>query len=255
MLHHALFLRLMPHYKSIALLVWFCVLLAGEAWSQKQVETQHLLWARYYLRVKLNDTYQLRQEWEERAYWFPWRQHQWVSRTHVERKLAKGWQAGLGFTYFLQSLPHDPRVKGYTNQVELRPQLELGHRQALADRWALHHRYWGEFRFFEALKGGFAFGNVRLRYKAELRYTPRPRWTVRAFNEVHLNLGRQIVHNVFDQNRLGGSVQYLPWDHWGFELGYFNWFQQRRSGLDFYNRHIVRVTVHHLITFHPVKKS
>lgn len=54
--------------------------------AQKNVETQQ----RYSLKLKLNDHYQLRQEIEERAYWFPWRQHQFVSRTAAERKLGKG---------------------------------------------------------------------------------------------------------------------------------------------------------------------
>ena len=46
--------------------------------TKKNVDTQHLLWTRYYLKLKINDNYQIRQELEERTYWFPWRQHQFI---------------------------------------------------------------------------------------------------------------------------------------------------------------------------------
>ncbi|AVR45476.1 hypothetical protein C7S20_09455 [Christiangramia fulva] len=220
--------------------------------AQKKVETQHLLWTRYSLKVKLDDNYQIRQEIEERTYWFPWRQHQFLSRTFGERKLGKGWNGGLGFTYFLQSLPHDPEIKAFHNRTELRPQLELAYTQNVSEKISLHHRYWSDFRFFEQPNGSFKYGNNRSRYKFEIRYYPFQNLTLKAFDEILINIGGEIVQNVFDQNRYGASVQYMPIKNFGFELGYINWFQQQKSGVDFYNRHILRFTIHHTIDF---KKS
>ncbi|HZH70646.1 MAG TPA: DUF2490 domain-containing protein [Flavobacteriaceae bacterium] len=223
--------------------------------AQKNVDTQQLLWTRYYLKLKLNDNYQIRQEIEERAYWFPWRQHQFVSRTFAEGKLGKGWNAGIGFTYFLQSLPHDPEITDFTNQLELRPQLEIAYKQTISEKVILHHRYWSEFRFFEQPNGSFEYGNNRTRYKIEIRYSPIDKLILKAFDEIHINIGSKIVQNVFDQNRYGASVQYMPYENLGFELGYFNWYQQRKSGVDFYNRHIVRFTIHHTINFKKSKNQ
>lgn len=223
--------------------------------AQKSVETQHLLWTRYYIKLKLNDNYQIRQEIEERTYWFPWRQHQFVTRTFAERKLGKGWNAGLGFTYFLQSLPHDPEITISENRTELRPQLEIAYKQTISEKLTLHHRYWSEFRFFEQSNGSFQFGNNRTRYKLEIRYSPIEKLTLKAFDEIHINIGKKIVQNVFDQNRYGASIQYMPIENLGFELGYFNWFQERKSGVDFYNRHIVRFTIHHTINFKKSKNQ
>lgn len=220
--------------------------------AQKNVDTQHLLWTRYYLKIKLNDNYLINQELEERTYWFPWRQHQFFFRTLLERTLGKGWNAGIGFAYFEQSLPQDPTIKDYSNQSELRPQLELAYKQPISEEFILHHRYWSDFRFFEQPNGSFKYGNNRTRYKLELRYAPTEKLTLKAFDEIHINIGGQIVQNTFDQNRYGASVQYMPIENFGFELGYINWFQQRISGMDFYNRHIVRLTIHHTIDF---KKS
>jgi hypothetical protein len=241
--------------KSLAFIVIPIGLFSTNTNAQKNVDTQHLLWTRYYLKLKLNDEYQIRQEIEERTYWFPLRQHQFISRTFAERKLGKGWNTGLGFTYFIQSLPQNPEIKDFTNQLELRPQLEIAYKQTISEKLILHHRYWGEFRFFEQTNGSFDYGNNRTRYKLEIRYSPIPNLTLKAFDEIHINIGRKIVQNVFDQNRYGASLQYMPIESFGFELGYFNWYQQRKSGVDFYNRHIVRFTIHHTINLKKSKKQ
>ena len=221
--------------------------------AQKNVDNQHLLWTRYYLKIKLNDKYQIGQEVEERTYWFPWRQHQFISRTHLEKKLEKGWSVGTGFSYFLQALPQDPEITNYSNQVELRPQLELGYKQSISENLSITHRYWSEFRFFEQPNGSFEYGNNRTRYKIELRYTPNSKLSLIAFDEIFINMGGKIVQNVFDQNRLGASIQYMPNENFGFEWGYFNWYQQRKSGVDFYNRDIVRFTIHQTINLNKSK--
>lgn len=241
--------------KPLAVTFMVSILYVTTAVAQKNVDTQHLLWTRYSLKVKINDNYQIRQELEERGYWFPWRQHQFTSRTLAERTLGKGWNTGIGFTYLLQSLPHDPEIPVIENSTELRPQVEIAYRQSLSEKIILHHRYWTEFRFFEQSNGSFEFGNNRTRYKLELRYSPIPKLTLIAFDEIHINIGGKIVQNVFDQNRYGASVQYMPATNFGFELGYINWFQQRTSGVDFYNRHIVRFTIHHVIDLKNAKNS
>lgn len=242
------------HHKAstIALVIWVLLSFVHQGHTQKNTETQQLIWMRYSLRLKLNDTYQVRQELEERSYWFPLRQHQLVSRTLIDRKLGKGWNVGGGFAFFRQALPQNPDSEVLSSRNELRPQLELAFLQPLAENLGLHHRYWTEFRFFEQDDGSYDFGTNRTRYKLELRYVPVPKWTINAFDEIHLNLGGNSTNNIFDQNRYGASLQYMPGGNFGLELGYINWFQQRASATDFYQRHIVRITLHHTISF---KKS
>lgn len=137
--------------KPTCVIVLLFILYSINAVAQKNVETQHLIWTRYYLKLKLNDSYEIRQELEERTYWFPWRQHQFLSRTFADRKLGKSWNAGIGFTYLLQSLPQDPEITSYSNHLELRPQLEIAYKQAISEKITLYHRYWSEFRSFERL--------------------------------------------------------------------------------------------------------
>ncbi|MBC8769324.1 DUF2490 domain-containing protein [Arenibacter sp. BSSL-BM3] len=223
-------------------------------YSQKNVESQQLLWTRYNLKININDTYSLKQELEERTYWFPWRQHQFISRTQLDRKLGKGWNAGIGVASFLQSLPHDPEIPIAETKSELRPMLEIGYWSPISKKIGLHHRYWSEFRFFEQTNGSFDFANNRTRYKLELRYAATPQINFKAFDEILLNIGGEIVQNVFDQNRYGASIQYMPFDKLGFEVGYINWFQQQKSGVDLYNRHIIRLTIHQNINLKSHKK-
>ena len=73
--------------RKIYIVVFFIIFNHFELKAQKKIENQELLWLRYFLKINLNDSYKIRQEFEERTYWFPWRQHQLVSRTHLERKL------------------------------------------------------------------------------------------------------------------------------------------------------------------------
>jgi len=223
--------------------------------AQKNIDTQSLMWNRFFLKINANDNYQVLQELEERSYWFPWRQHQFVSRTQVVRSLGKGWTTSLGFTYFLQSLPHDQETSVTESLSELRPQIEFGSRQKVLNWFSINHRYRGELRFFEQSDGAIEFGNARMRYQLEFQFSPVKGLTLKVFDEIHFNIGSKIVLNVFDQNRVGASVQYQFMNALGLELGYFNWFQQRASGVDFFNRHIVRCTILYTINLPSTEKQ
>lgn len=237
-------------YKVIGFAVLFLVL--SKAHAQKNIENQQLLWLRYNLRLKLNDSYQITQEFDERNFTSPWRQHQFLARTRLERIFNTRWKAAVGFTVIEQSLPTNPEVKNYYNITELTPQFEVYNKQTLSSKFALEHRYWTDFRFFEQPNGSFEFNNLRARYRLELQYNVIENVTLKAFDEVFINAGGKIVNNVFDQNRVGGSIQYMPTKVMGLELGYFNAFQQRPSGVDFYNRNVIRFTIHHNVN---LKKS
>lgn len=216
-----------------------------KAIAQKNVETQHLLWTGYSLKLPIAADWKFKQEIENRQYWFPYNQHQFITRSHVERDSSDEFSTAAGFTYFRQSLPQDPYYKDLTVRTELRPQIEMLYKQALNPSLELTNRLWTEFRFFEQNNTRFRFENARLRYKLELQYNLTENWRLKLFNEILLNAGKNIVYNVFDQNRAGVSGIYELNNNVSLELGYFNWYQQRATGVDFYNRHIIRFTVHH----------
>ena len=232
-------------------LLWVLLLLvAGPMNSQKTIDTQQLVWLRYYLKIQLNNSFQLQQEVEERRFWSPWRQQQVITRTLVEVHLRKEWNAGMGMVYSLQSSPQDPEIHQVTNTAELRPLFELTFQQRLSEKIDLNHRFWSEFRFFEQTDGSFEYANNRTRYKLELNYKASSKTSLKVFDEILLNIGGT---NVFDQNRYGASAQYTPLKNLGLELGYINWFQERPSATDFYKRHIMRFTLHQTISLKKTK--
>lgn len=221
--------------------------------AQKNITNQSLLWVRYAPKFELKNNYSINVELEERTYDFPWRQHQFVARITTNRDFQKKYSLNLGFTYFLQSLPHDQESSVINNQLELRPHFGFTSKQDITNKFSLNHRYKVEFRFYEQENNSFRFQNIRFRYMLGLQYALSKKIILNTFDEIHLNVGNQIVKNVFDQNRIGFSALYKPTKNTGIELGYINWFQERSSGTDFYNRNIIRLTFHQQFNFNKKK--
>jgi hypothetical protein len=242
---------MMRNYVFLTLLALFTL----PVFSQKNIDHQSLVWTRYQLKLKIDDHWSASQELEERTFWFPWRQHQLVSRSMAQYQLGSGWNLGGGLTYFRQALPQDAHKEVTYTQPELRPFLEVGYKQSLSEKFNVQHRYWSEMRNFKPENEDFKYGNVRMRYKLEFQYQPTPKVTIKAYDEIFINFGENIVYNKFDQNRIGASVQYMPLKNLGFELGYINWYQQRPSGVDFYERNIVRFTIHQTFNLRTTKKQ
>ncbi len=60
-------------------------------------------------------------------------------------------------------------------------------------------------------------------------------------NEVHINLGKQIVNNYFDQNRFFVGLKYQIDDHSNLQFGYMNLFQQLAPGNKYRDFHTGRL--------------
>lgn len=64
-------------------------------------------------------------------------------------------------------------------------------------------------------------------------------------DEVHLNFGKEIIYNYFDQNRLFAGIGYQFSKSLNAQLGYMQVFQQREAGNHFFNTHTLRLFVFH----------
>ncbi len=73
------------------------------------------------------------------------------------------------------------------------------------------------------------------------------------YDEIMINGGKNIVKNTFDQNRIYGALQYGVNKNIALELGYLNSFQQRPSGVDYFDRDIIRFTFYHKINLQKKK--
>jgi hypothetical protein len=225
--------------------------------AQKKVENQQLIWYGYYNNLKFNENWNLNSEIQERQFYNPTAQHQLVFRSNLERKIFGDWKASVGMTLFLQN-PNTPNSESNLTVPELRPDVGFSNKQKLGFL-TINHRYKAEARFFhdvenDRLVGGYRFSNFRLRYQLGLDV---PIWKnekqqaliVKIKDEIMFNVGKKIVKNTFDQNRIYAAFNYKLNNSYAFELGYMNWFQQQKSGVDFYNRDILRLSIFHNIDF------
>lgn len=243
--------------------VW--VLFPVSSYSQsKNITTQNLAWFRYFNKLVLSETWLLNTQVEDRVYIFPWKQHQLLARTQVVYKVTSAVSVSQGFAYFLQS-PHDPHSTSNFTVPELRPYQEIILKNDLGKKTKLSHRYKLEERFFrnkdaeqEKLLPGYNF-YFRARYQVKLQYSlfnirENPLKLVLS-DELMVNFGKQIVHNSFDQNRFTIGLAYDFTKTFEGEIDYVNWFQQRQSGIDFYQRHIIRFTLYHSIDLRKKNKE
>lgn len=223
--------------------------------AQKNIEKQQLIWYGYYNTLKFNEKWSLLSEIQERQFYKPTAQHQLVFRSNLERKLTGNWNASAGITYFLQN-PNNPDSESNLTVPELRPDVGFNNKQKLSFI-TINHRYKAEARFFHdvennRLVGGYRFSNLRLRYQLGIdvplwKKEEQEKLVLKLRDEVMFNLGRKVVNNTFDQNRYYLGLNYKLNKSFAFEVGYMNWFQQLKTGKDFYDRDILRLSIFHTI--------
>lgn len=237
------------------LILVIILIIPGFLLAQKKIENQQLIWYGYYNNLKLNENWSLNSEIQERQFYNPTAQHQLVFRSNLERKVFADWKASVGMTLFFQN-PNTPNSESNLTVPELRPDIGFNNKQKLGFL-TINHRYKAEARFFHdvennRLVGGYRFSNFRFRYQLGLDI---PIWKnekqqtiiVKIKDEIMFNAGNKIVKNTFDQNRIYLAVNYKLNNSYAVELGYMNWFQQQKSGTDFYNRDILRLSIFHNI--------
>lgn len=237
--------------RKFLIFIFFSTFLFG----QKNVENQQLLWYGYYNKLQINKNWVLNSEVQERHFYQPLVQHQLVFRTYLDRRILDDINVSLGFVVFLQS-PNDPESESTLMVPELRTDFGFNAKKKYK-YFNVNQRFKVEARFFHQtenneLVGGYQFSNFRMRYQLGLdipliKKQDAEKLILKIKDEVMFNFGKNIVKNVFDQNRIYIGLNYPMNKNLAFEAGYLNWFQQRPSGTDFYNRDIIRFSVFHTI--------
>ena len=237
--------------RKFLIFIFFSTFLFG----QKNVENQQLLWYGYYNKLQINKNWVLNSEVQERHFYQPLVQHQLVFRTNLDRRILDDINVSLGFVVFLQS-PNDPESESTLMVPELRTDFGFNAKKKYK-YFNVNQRFKVEARFFHQtenneLVGGYQFSNFRMRYQLGLdipliKKQDAEKLILKIKDEVMFNFGKNIVKNVFDQNRIYIGLNYPMNKKLASEAGYLSWFQQRPSGTDFYNRDIIRFSVFHTI--------
>lgn len=229
--------------------------------TTKKVTTRPLAWYNYLNILQLSPKATITTQVGERQFLDNGHHYQIVAWSKFNYSLGSNWDAGIAFAY-VTSKTFNPASTSSLSVPELRPFEELNYKQKIS-RINIVHRYRLEERYIrktenDKLIDGYNF-NFRFRYQLTFEYNlykskdNNRAFSIRAGDEIILNAGKTITHNVFDQNRIFASLYYQPSKHVAMELGYMNAFQERSSGMDYYKSNIYRLSVFHTIRLYRSK--
>lgn len=227
------------------------LLTLNQGLAQRQVQDQSQFWARYQIKLKA-DRYTLRQDLDERVFWFPLRQHQFLLRTELNKLLKDEWNAISGLVYAIQSQPQDPTSEVIANQYEIRPYIGIAYTLGIAKNLSIQHRYLSELRYLKQ-ESTFKYAHHRARFRIDLKYQIMEHLALGIHDEIFINTGRNITFNYFDQNRIGSSLEFRPNSSFAIDLTYFHMFQQRSTPGEYYSRHITRLSISHQLNIKTTK--
>lgn len=231
----------------------FLFSLGIHAQTEKNVDKQSLVWARYYNQLELNKKWSVHTEIDNRIFINPVTQNTFVTRVQLRDKLTEKVEIGAGFAYFSVAT-QDPEVKTGFHIPEYRGQQDVTVRQSLG-KLNLTHRYQLEERFIHnasklMLEDGTTF-YLRFRYRiqGDFIFWKKDKQYLKGivYDEIMINGGNKIIKNTFDQNRVYTAVQLGVSPAVALELGYLNSFQERANGVDYFNRDIIRFSFIHKV--------
>jgi hypothetical protein len=108
----------------------------------------------------------------------------------------------------------------------------------------LEERYRHKILNDSTLASGYNF-NYKLRYNLfyEIPFSQKPdnKFSFVLNDEIHINFGKEIMYNYFDQNRFFAGLKFNTSKQDNIQLGYMNQFQQLASGNRYRNNHVIRL--------------
>jgi hypothetical protein len=221
------------------------------AQTQKNIDHQNLLWTRYYNQVEINPKWSIHSEFDNRVFLDSIVQNLFVIRVQGRHKISEQVELGAGIVYFSVAT-QVPEVNLGFNIPEYRLQQDLTWKKNWS-KIVLNQRFQIEERFFQNADGqGLTTGTTffwRFRYRLQGEYTfwrnEKRYLKAIVYDEIMINAGKNAVYNSFDQNRVYFGLQYGISSAVAVELGYMNSFQQRKTGVDYFDRNIIRLSIYH----------
>jgi hypothetical protein len=241
----------MKIFKLICLIGFLSPILSAQ--NIKKTDQQTLTWIRYYNIFPLSEKWAIHSEFDNRSFVNPIHENLFVIRSQARYRASKIMDFGGGFAYFNVNT-QNPNVDPDYSIPEYRAQQDLTFINDIA-KITFHNRFQIEERFIQKtdkneLLNEFSFA-YRFRYRLQSTFTiwEKEQRSIKGTisDEVMLNYGKDNRKNTFDQNRLYIALRYHFTPNLGLELGYLKNFQRRSSGIDFYDRDIIRFTVYHRI--------
>lgn len=233
------------------LLFFFLIGSTITAQTEKNIDHQNLLWTRYYNQLELNPKWSIHSEFDNRVFMNPWVQNLFVIRAHSRYKISDQVDIGAGLAFFSVATQH-PEIESNFNKPEYRVQQDVSWKQGF-NKITLNQRFQIEERFFQNFDrdgltaGTTFFWRFRYRIQGDYNFWKNEKQYLKAivYDELMINAGKEIIYNTFDQNRIYAGLQYGINSSLALEMGYLNSFQQRLTGIGYFDRNIIRFTIYH----------
>ena len=219
------------------------------AQQTKQTEHVNRIWVAYFNQTRLSNK------------WGMWTDLHLRTKENFVEDLSQS-IIRLGLTYYIKDNTKFTLGYAYVNDFpsdnhknisvpEHRPWQQLqwhtnyGKKRMM--QWIrLEERYKRKVLNDDALADGYSF-NFRVRYNIWYEIPLSKKGIVpNSFSfiindELHINLGKQVVNNYFDQNRLFLGLKYQTGEHSNLQVGYMNLFQQLAAGNKYRNINAIRL--------------
>lgn len=223
------------------------------AYGQKQTANIQQFWAAYFNQTRFSDK------------WGAWADIHLRTREDLFTDLSVGIMR-LGLTYYLNDDVKLTAGYAYVNHFPADNHANISmpeHRPWQQIQWhsrfprlrlmqwvRLEERFRHKIKDDDELADGYNF-NYRLRYNFFLALPlSRKAFAPKTFSfvlndEVHVNMGKEILYNYFDQNRFFAGFAYNVNKHDNLQVGYMNMFQQLAAGNRYRDIHVFRIFYFH----------
>lgn len=228
----------------------------------KQTSSETQLWSGYFNQARFSNKWGL---WAD-------------AHLRTKEDLFSNFSQGiirLGLTYYINDMTKLTAGYAYVNhfpsdnhknisQPEHRPWQQLQwhtrYTKLRSMQWIrLEERYRRKILHDDKLADGYLF-NFKLRYNFFLQGPLSKKGIVPGSfswilnDEVHVNFGKEIVYNYFDQNRFFVGIGYHTNSHDQLQMGYMNLFQQLAAGNKYRSLHVLRVFYFHNLDLRSKEK-
>jgi hypothetical protein len=212
----------------------------------KQIHEQGQVWLGYFNQTRLSDKFSLWLDLHARRTDLLDRWSTTIIRPGITVHLPHHINLTAGYAY----VSHYPAAGLSTVRPEHRPWQQISYMRRAKKlqtlQWLRFEQRFNRKVANDELQEGYNF-NYRLRYmftmliplKGDFIEPKTPFFILN--DEIHINAGKQITYNYFDQNRFFLGFGYQFTKHLNAQLGYMNLFQQLPAGNRFNNNHTIRL--------------
>ncbi|WP_439559266.1 DUF2490 domain-containing protein [Dyadobacter sp.] len=235
------------------------LLLSITATAQKQVNTHSGVWLGYFNQSRLTDKWGIWLDLHARRTDFLDRWATQIIRPGITYYANDHLRFTVGYAYArsypaagLQTVRPENRLWQQVLWTSRQKRLQT-------QQWIRVEERFNRKIANDQLQDGYNF-NFRFRYLLNLmvplnRDFIEPNTLFFAFNdEVHINAGKEITYNVFDQNRLFFGLGYQFTKGLNVQVGYMNQFQQLPAGNRFNSNNVLRIFAFHNLDFRQKSK-